>query len=259
MNKKSSKMPVIFIGHGSPMNAVADNGFTRALSTLAGKVETPKAILVVSAHWLTGGTYFQASSQPKTIHDFGGFPRELYDIQYPAPGAPALVADLHSQHIGLQTEEWGLDHGTWTVLRHIYPEAKIPVFQMSIDRSIGFQGHYELGQKIQFLREQGVLIVGSGNIVHNLRQIEWEENAAPYDWAIEFDEKVKKSLVAGDHSALVNILQNDPTLTKLAHPSYEHYIPLLYTLGASQKQDELSSIYEGIQNASISMRSFILG
>jgi 4,5-DOPA dioxygenase extradiol len=259
MSMKTKKMPVIFIGHGSPMNALADNDFTRSLKNLSRQIETPKAILVVSAHWVTGGTLFQGSAHPKTIHDFGGFPRELYEIQYPAAGEPRFASALEKDHVGKSTEEWGLDHGAWTILRHIYPEANIPVFQMSLDRAIGFKEHYELGQKINFLREQGVLIIGSGNIVHNLRQIEWQENAPAYDWAIDFDHKVKSALETHDHSALINILQDHPTLTKLAHPSYEHYIPLLYTLGASEKKDELTSIFEGIQNASISMRSFILG
>lgn len=259
MSTKTKKMPVVFIGHGSPMNAVADNGFTRTLKTLSQKIETPKAILVVSAHWVTGGTLFQASAHPKTIHDFGGFPRELYDIQYPVAGAPELVSSLEADGIGHKTDDWGLDHGSWTILRHIYPEANIPVFQMSLDRAIGFKEHYELGQKINFLREQGVLIIASGNIVHNLRQIDWKETAPAFDWALDFDHKVKTALDTHDHSSLINILQEHPTLTKLAHPSYEHYIPLLYTLGASEKKDELTPIYEGIQNASISMRSFILG
>lgn len=166
-----------FYRHGSPMNAAADNGFTRTLKTLSQKIETPKAVLVVSAHWVTGGTLFQGSAQPKTIHDFGGFPRELYDIQYPAAGAPELVSSLEADGIGHKTDDWGLDHGSWTILRHIYPEANIPVFQMSLDRAIGFKEHYELGQKINFLREQGVLIIASGNIVHNLRQIDWQETA----------------------------------------------------------------------------------
>lgn len=254
MSEKTSKMPVVFIGHGSPMNAIADNSFTRSLNTLSKKIETPKAILVVSAHWVTGGTFFQSSAKPKTIHDFGGFPRELYEIQYPSPGAPELAKEL-----GLATEDWGLDHGTWSVLRHIYPEANIPVFQMSLDRSLSFQDHFNLGVKLRELRNQGVLILSSGNIVHNLRQISWEENAVAFDWAIEFDDIVKKGIESKDYSSLINILQDNPTLTKLAHPSYEHYIPLLYVLGASENSDKLTSVFEGIQNASISMRSFILG
>ena len=259
MSFKTKKMPVIFIGHGSPMNAVADNAFTKSLKTLSRKIETPKAILLVSAHWITGGTLFQGSAHPKTIHDFGGFPEALYQIQYSSPGNPALAAELKSHGLGAVTEEWGLDHGAWTILRHIYPSATIPVFQMSLDRSLSFKEHYELGQKINFLREQGVLIIGSGNVVHNLRQIEWQEEAPAYEWALDFDHKVKSALEAYDHSTLVNILQDYPTLTKLAHPSYEHYIPLLYTLGASESKDEMTLLFEGIQNASISMRSFILG
>ncbi len=259
MNEKKTKMPVIFIGHGSPMNAIADNGFTHALKSLPEKFQTPKAILMISAHWVSGGTLLQGSLHPKTIHDFGGFPRELHEILYPVLGDPKLASEIAKEKIGAVTEDWGLDHGTWSVLRHMYPKANIPVVQMSLDRAFSFRDHYDLGKKLHYLREQGVLILSSGNIVHNLREIQWQESAPAFDWAIEFDDKVKHALESQDHEMLINILQEFPKLTKLAHPSYEHYIPLLYTLGASEKQDRLTTIYEGIQNATISMRSFLLG
>jgi 4,5-DOPA dioxygenase extradiol len=259
LNKRTSKMPVVFIGHGSPMNAIADNPFTKALNGVAKKVETPSAILCISAHWITQGTYFQGSEKPKTIHDFGGFPEALFDVQYPAPGIPNLAHELAHGGLGTFTEDWGLDHGTWSVLRHIYPDAKIPVFQMSIDWNLNFEQFYELGKKLDFLRERGVLIVGSGNIVHNLRQIKWEDNAKPFDWAIEFDNLVAKSLENRNYKELVDVIKKDPSLMKAAHPSYDHYVPLLYTLGAGGEKDELQTVFTEIQNGSISMRTIILG
>jgi len=259
MTTKTSKMPVIFIGHGSPMNALADNAFTNSLKEVSRRIETPTAILVVSAHWITNGVELQGGKNPKTIHDFGGFPQALFDIQYPAKGVPELARELELLKVGKVTEDWGLDHGAWTILRHIYPQADIPVFQMSLNANMTFKEHFELAKEIKFLRERGVLIIGSGNIVHNLRQINWKEDSAPFEWAIEFDELIKESIVKRNYSPIINILSENPTLAKTAHPTFEHFVPLLYTLGASSEKDELSSIFEGIQNASISMRSFILG
>ena len=241
------------------MNAVADNHFTRALKSMGDSLPQPKSILMISAHWVSGGTLLQSSEQPKTIHDFGGFPKELYQIQYPAHTSPDLLHTLSVKRIGIKTEEWGLDHGAWSVLRHMYPAANIPVVPMSLDRALSFEQHYDVGKRLDYLREQGVLIIASGNIVHNLKLMDWSDKAPVFDWAQEFDLRVKNSIEKKDFESLINILQTDPALTKLAHPSYEHYIPLLYILGASDSEDRMHTVYEGMQNASISMRSFILG
>lgn len=260
-------MPVLFIGHGSPMNAIANNDFTRSLNALGKKIPAPRAILCVSAHWLTDGTSITHMPKPKTIHDFYGFPEELFAIQYPAPGSPAIAelvaAELNSTEtsapkVQLDDTLWGLDHGTWSVLRHLYPEANIPVLQLSINYAKPGQFHFEVGEQLRALRSQGVLIVGSGNIVHNLRQLEWDPNAKPYDWALEFDEGSKQKLIDRDFQALTqNYLESNAG--RLSVPTPDHYYPLLYTLGAAEKNDHLSFEYEGIEHGSISMRAFSLG
>lgn len=257
MNTK--KMPVLFIGHGSPMNALASNDYTRALNRIKDDIETPKAILLISAHWMTKETKITAMPYPRTIHDFYGFPKDLFAINYKAPGDPALaemiIKSIESPRIGADLNEWGLDHGAWSVLLHIYPEANIPVLQLSLDMSKPAEYHFELGQKLRFLREKGILIIASGNIVHNLRQINWDESATPLEWALEFDQWVKEKAEKGDFKSLVN----DFTKTRsgvLSNPTPEHYFPLLYILGASDEKDQLSFPYEGIQNGSMSMRSF---
>jgi 4,5-DOPA dioxygenase extradiol len=256
---KAMKQPVLFLGHGSPMNAIAENDFTKKLNALGEKLGKPKAILIISAHWETKGTWLTGMEKPKTIHDFYGFPQKLFDVQYPAPGKPELVSELQKkiQTPSIQNDlnEWGLDHGTWSVLRHVYPNADVPVVQLSIDRTKPFEYHYELGKQLAFLREQGVLIMGSGNIVHNLKTISWKEDATPLDWAIEFDQWVKKKAKAKDFEALVK----EATKSKageLSIPTPEHYLPLLYVLGAGGKEGELSFDIDEIQNASIAMRSF---
>lgn len=246
--------PVLFIGHGSPMNAIADNAFTRRLAELQKIYPTPKAILCVSAHWMTKGTWVTHMEHPRTIHDFGGFPDELFAIQYPAPGSPE-IADLICKiipHVSADDKNWGLDHGTWSVLRHVYPEANIPVIQLSLDMTKPPSYHYELGKKLKELRNQGVWIVSSGNIVHNLRKIKWEENAEPYDWAIEFDAWVKENLLQKNYDALITKFNESPA-GQLSVPTTEHYLPLLYILGAADESDELHFEFEGIQNGSISM------
>jgi 4,5-DOPA dioxygenase extradiol len=261
-NSESERMPVIFIGHGSPMNAIEDNMYTRFLNTLGGRLPRPQAILVVSAHWITKGTWITQMPNPKTIHDFYGFPQALFDIQYPAPGNPEiakLVQDtIHEPKIFADEEKWGLDHGTWSVLRHIYPKADIPVLQLSIDMAQSTSYHFKLGQELHFLREKGVLILGSGNLVHNLRRIRWEPNAQGYDWAVEFDDWLKRKLIAGDYDAVLNEFRSTEA-GRLSVPTLDHYLPLHYVLGAANNIEELKFEYEEIQNGSISMRSLSIG
>lgn len=255
---QSERAPVLFIGHGSPMNAIANNSFTQTLGHLKNIFPNPKAILCISAHWMTEGTWVTHMKNPKTIHDFHGFPEELFSVQYPAPGSPEMaelvkktVTDLT---VSLDDEMWGLDHGTWSVLRHVFPAANIPVLQLSLHMEKPPEYHYELGEKLRPLRDAGVLIVGSGNVVHNLRKIKWESEATPYDWAIEFDEWIKAKLEARDFDAIINRFDQTEA-GKLSVPTNEHYYPLLYTLGAAVPEDKLHFEFEGIQNGSISMRT----
>lgn len=255
-NKRTTRMPVMFIGHGNPMNAIMDNAFTRRLHEMGTSLkEQPRAILVVSAHWLTRGTHVLVSEKPETIHDFGGFPQALFDVQYPAPGAPELAREtgklITSVKVG-EDEHWGLDHGTWSVLRHMYPEAKIPVYQLSIDYYKPAAWHFQLAKELQALRDKGVLIIGSGNVVHNLRMINWDENAKPFDWAQEFDTVVKNRINKRDFEDLVHYDRLGGA-AKLSVPSHDHYLPLLYTLGASLASDDIRFTYEEIQNGSIDM------
>ena len=258
----SERMPLLFIGHGSPMNAIDNNEYTRMLTTLGMNLPRPKAILVVSAHWMTEGSWVTEMAKPKTIHDFYGFPQELFDVQYPAQGSPEiakLIQDMTTQpKIHGDHEMWGLDHGTWSVLRHMYPDASIPVLQLSLNMSQPPEYHVNLGKQISKLRDKGVLILGSGNLVHNLRQIRWEPNAKPFDWAVEYDEWLKQKLIERDFSAVLNDF-NITAAGKLSVPSLDHYYPLHYILGAANQRDELKFEYEELQNGSISMRSFRLG
>lgn len=259
---KSMKLPVIFLGHGSPMNAIADNTFTQKLAALGKSIPMPKAILMVSAHWETDGTWLTGMEKPKTIHDFYGFPQELFNVQYPAPGSPDLVSTvqekIQSPKLQNDSNQWGLDHGTWSVLRHMYPEANIPIVQLSIDRTKPFEYHYELGKQLSFLREQGVLVMGSGNIVHNLRAISWDASAPAHDWAVEFDQWAKKKINTKDFEALVKQPLNSQA-GKLSIPTPEHYLPLLYVLGAGNKNEQIVFDIDEIQNASISMTSVRIG
>lgn len=256
--KEHDRMPVAFIGHGSPMHAIADNPFTRTLAAMRHRYPPPRAILCVSAHWMTKGTWVTHMTQPKTIHDFGGFPQELFDVQYPAPGSPAIAEVIQSTivapHINLDDSNWGLDHGTWAVLRHMYPDAHVPVLQMSLAMDQPPEYHYTLGQKLQSLRDQGILIVGSGNIVHNLRRVRWGDDAQAYDWAIEFDEWSKNRLQEGDYAAFIKG-HAASNAAQASVPTLDHYLPLLYTLGAADAHDELRFDYEGIEMGSISMRT----
>lgn len=260
--KEEEKLsPVLFLGHGSPMNAVQENDFTKALRKLGEEMEKPKAILMVSAHWLTRGTYVAATEKPNTIYDFGGFPEELYKIRYNCPGSPEF-AKLTKEKIK-QTEvhlnnEWGLDHGAWSVLKHIYPDADVPVFQLSIDYRKDPEYHYQLASELKELRKKGVMIMASGNIVHNLGRFEWETNAKPYDWAVEFDEKVKKNILDRNHTEIINY-EKWGSLSRIAHPSNDHFLPLLYTLSLQEKNEALKFSYEGFQNGSVSMRCVKIG
>ncbi len=259
---KSERMPVLFVGHGNPMNVLWDNDFTRHLKSLSSRLARPNAILVVSAHWETRGTAVSVSTSPETIYDFGGFPDEMYRIKYPAPGAPEIARELsaHLKERHVQEDpSMGLDHGAWTILKHIYPKADIPVFQLSLDATQGPDYHYRLGAELQYLRSRGVLIIGSGNIVHNLRRINFDEHKAKaFDWAVEFDEIVKKKINQRDFSSLVNY-EKLGSSAQLAVPSNEHYLPMLYTLACADAKDEIHMIFEGIQNSSISMRCFQIG
>ncbi len=256
---KTNRMPVLFIGHGSPMNALEDNSFTKMLGQLAAKIQKPKAILMVSAHWMTEGTWVLGMDKPKTIHDFYGFPKELSDIQYPALGSPETAGLIQrtviDPKVNTDLEMWGLDHGTWSVLRHMYPKAEVPVIQMSLYMARTPEYHLKIGQQLSKLRDQGILIIGSGNLVHNLRKIDWNTYAKPHSWAIESDMWFKYSLEARNFSALTNDFHKTEA-GKLSIPTMDHFLPLHYILGASDSKDELIFEFEEIHNASIAMRTF---
>ncbi len=254
-------MPVLFVGHGSPMNAVEENEFTRGWASMADGVPKPKAILVVSAHWQTKGTAVTAMEQPRTIHDFYGFPQALFDVQYNAPGSPAFAAEvrqlvkkaeLHLDH------EWGLDHGTWSILKHIYPAADVPVLQLSLDYTKPPQWHYELAQELGKLRQKGVLVVGSGNIVHNLRLLNWQNPDVAFDWAEEVNNRVKQQIITGDAEPLIKYEQLAKSAS-MAIPTPEHYLPLLYTLGLRQEQEPVQFYNDKLQLGAISMSSLRVG
>lgn len=260
-NSKTTRMPVLFFGHGSPMNAIEKNSFTDFLNRAPDLYSEPKVILAISAHWETRGTKVLKVERPKTIHDFGGFPQALFDVQYPAPGSPETadkIVDLVKLHEVEATNGWGLDHGTWSVLKHMYPKANIPVLQLSLNQNMTFEEHLSLASELKVLREQGVLIVGSGNITHNLRRVDWQ-NGAPMDWAVEFDQMIKQALLERNDSILLAKEIKDRALWNIAHPSLEHYLPLLYTYGASDKNEQAKFIFEGIQMGSLSMRSVMFG
>jgi 4,5-DOPA dioxygenase extradiol len=257
----SVRMPVLFIGHGSPINAIEDNPFTRTLRTLGTEIPRPRAILVISAHWMTEGSWVTEMPKPKTLHDFYGFPQALFDVQYPACGCPEVAKEIqkiirgpsiHGDH-----EMWGLDHGTWSVLKHMYPKANVPVLQLSLHMEKPAEYHFKLGEQLSALRDRGILIIGSGNLVHNLLRLRREPAAIPYDWALEYDQWIKQKLEAHDFSsALYDYHKTEAG--RLSVPTMEHYFPLHYVLGASDEKDELRFEYEEIQNGSISMRSFSL-
>ena len=267
---KSDKMPVLFIGHGSPLNAIGDNEYRRSWQELGAqfgrKMAKPQLILCVSAHWLTEGWWLTAMAQPKTIHDFGGFPQELFDQQYPAPGDPAaakaislLVKQRASAPLGLDMSDWGLDHGAWSVLKPMFPDAQIPVIQLSMDYARAPEDHYALAKQLKALRNRGVLIVASGNVVHNLRQMQrGATGSQAYDWAVEFDQTIGGYLQQGNLDALQNFQQLG-SMAKMAHPTHEHYLPLLYAAGAVEDSEPMRFFNTSFQGGSISMRSVVWG
>jgi 4,5-DOPA dioxygenase extradiol len=256
-------MPALFVGHGSPMNGIEDNLFTNQWKKLGASLPAPKAILVISAHWLTKGTFVTAVEKPGTIHDFGGFPKALFEAQYPAHGDPLLaktITEMQSQFPIELDHEWGLDHGTWTLLKHMYPLADIPVLQLSIDYNQPADYHYSLARQLSSLRKRGVLIIGSGNMVHNLRMVDFNrlnEEHYGFDWALELNELFKQKIELGDHTSLINY-NNLHKAAQLAIPTPDHYYPLLYTLGLQQKNDGVSFFNDRAVAGSLTMTSVML-
>lgn len=256
-------MPAFFVGHGSPMNAIEDNRHSQSWKHIFPSGEIPRMILCVSAHWLTRGSYITSNVKPRTIHDFGGFPDALFQVQYPAPGSPELAKEVAAAIHNVQaqlTEDWGLDHGTWSILKHIRPQADIPVLQLSIDYKEPASFHYALGRELAALRRRGVLIIGSGNMVHNLGMVAWEHTAETdygYDWALQMNETFNQKLLNRDFDALVNYQQWGEAARK-AVPTPDHYYPMLYTLGLVEKNDELSLFNDSVIMGSLSMTSFSL-
>ncbi|MBU5668449.1 4,5-DOPA dioxygenase extradiol [Peptoniphilus sp. MSJ-1] len=247
------KMPTIFIGHGSPMNAIENNVYTEKWKEIGEKIEKPKAILSISAHWFTKGSFTTNEANPRTVYDMYGFPKELYDIVYDAPGAPEL-ADEISKKLNIDIDNsWGIDHGTWSVLHHMYPNRDIPVFQISIDATKDARYHYELGEKLKYLRDEKVLILGSGNVVHNLRLVDYNKKGG-FDFAIEFDRKIKEDILNKNHENIINY-KNYGEIADLSVPYMDHFAPLLYVLGASNK--DASVLCEGFELGSLSMTSYI--
>ena len=261
--ENTSKMPVLFLGHGSPMNAIEENEFVQGFRKISAEIEQPKAVLCISAHWETRGTMVTAMQNPPTIHDFGGFPKELFDVRYPAPGSPALAKEtkelVTSADVHLD-DKWGLDHGAWSVIKHLYPEANVPVIQLSLDRTQGPKYHYELARELSKLREKGVLIVGSGNIVHNLRMVAWDQlnSTFGYDWALEANQKMKEYILDGNHEALINYSSQGQAF-QLSIPTPEHYLPLLYSLALQQKKDDLLVFNDQPVAGSLTMTSVKIG
>lgn len=262
--EQETLMPVLFIGHGSPMNGIEDTEFSRRWKKMAEEIPVPAAVLVVSAHWLSQGTRITAMDFPRTIHDFGGFPRELYEVQYNAPGDPLLAKEaaglIHSARVE-PDHDWGLDHGTWSVVRHMYPEARIPVLQLSIDYGKGPQFHFDLSKELYALRKKGVLIIGSGNMVHNLRMVAWDRLHEPgfgFDWALHSNQQFKQLITEGDFASLINY-ESLGKEARLAIPTPEHYLPLLYVLGLKGSKDATSFFNDKAVGGSLTMTSVKLG
>lgn len=254
-----TRMPAIFYGHGSPMNALDDNAYTRVWHSLAERFARPKAILVISAHWTTRGTEVTAMAVPKTIHDFGGFPKALFDVRYPAPGDPSLaarVAEILAPLPVKMDHNWGLDHGTWSVLIKAYPKADIPVIQLSLDMDKGASFHFALGQKLACLRDEGVMIIGSGNVVHNLARM--DPRSSGYDWALRFNSVMRGAILAGQFEQVVNY-QSLGADAALSVPTSEHFLPLLYILGARLADEPVEIVAEGMELGAISMMSVVVG
>ena len=260
----SPKMPVLFLGHGSPMNAIEENQFVQGFRNISREIPTPNAILCISAHWFTNGTKVTAMDMPPTIHDFGGFPDELFAVQYPAAGSPELAKQTTSLLLPAEVQEdhsWGLDHGAWSVIRHLYPAADIPVVQMSIDYTKPPEYHFDLASRLQKLREKGILIIGSGNIVHNLRLIDWQNIntvGAGWDWAIEAREMTNNWILDGNFRNLIEYQRHGAAL-QAAIPSADHYLPLIYSLGLKNKSDDISLFNDELIGGSLSMTSVRIG
>jgi len=254
------KMPALFLGHGSPMNVIENNLFTKSWEILGKSLPRPKSILSISAHWETRGTYVTAMESPPTLHDFGNFPQALFDFQYPAKGEPNLAKKIQSlvkkTAVGLDTQ-WGLDHGTWALLAKLYPDADIPVVQMSLDRTLTPLEHYEIGKELRPLRNEGVLILGSGNLVHNLNHLNYSQSEKSADWAIEFDEAIKELLLQGDHQSILEF-ETLGEIAKLSVPTPEHFLPLIYIIALQEKNEKIIFPVEGMTLGSISMRSVLI-
>ncbi|MEQ8470051.1 MAG: 4,5-DOPA dioxygenase extradiol [Marinoscillum sp.] len=262
--QRDEKMPVLFMGHGSPMNGIEDNEFTQGWEKMAAEIPVPTAVLCISAHWLTRGTHVTAMNTPRTIHDFGGFPQELFDVQYPAPGDPALAQEtaklIQSTNVGLD-HDWGLDHGSWSVVKRMYPEANIPVLQLSIDYHKPPQYHYDLAQELAGLRKRGVLILGSGNMVHNLRMVDWKNMDTPdygFDWAHTISEKFKANINSRTHKNLIEYSKLGPE-ADLAIPTPDHYYPMLYSLGLQDEKEEVEIFNDKYVAGSLTMTSLKIG
>ena len=261
---RTPRMPVLFVGHGNPMNAIGENEFVQTWRDLGRSLPKPKAILCISAHWETRGTYVTAMPKPPTIHDFGGFPRELFDVQYPAPGSPELARDTKSiiskTEVGLD-EKWGLDHGAWSVIKHLYPLADVPVIEMSLDYNQSPRYHYELAGELEPLRDKGVLIIGSGNIVHNLGMVAWDKAGKPefgYDWAIQANDTFKTLILNHQHKELINYSSLGPEVQR-AIPSPEHYLPLIYTLALQGENETVEFFNDKAVMGSLTMTSVKIG
>jgi 4,5-DOPA dioxygenase extradiol len=256
----TEQMPVLFVGHGSPMNAIDENEFVTGWRTIGKSLPKPNAIICVSAHWETRGTFVTAMEKPPTIHDFGGFPKALFDVQYPAPGSPELAKEMKSiikkTEVGLD-EKWGLDHGAWSVIKRMYPDANIPVIEMSLDYYQTPQYHYDLAKELAELRKKGILIIGSGNMVHNLGLVAWEKlnDEYAYDWTIEANEKMKKLILNGNHQQLINYKLQGKSFD-LAIPTPEHYLPMLYALALKEENEKVTLFNDKHVAGSLSMTSF---
>jgi 4,5-DOPA dioxygenase extradiol len=262
MSNALSRMPAVFFGHGNPMNALSENRYSRAWRQVGATIPRPEAILSISAHWYTHETAVTAMEKPGTIHDFGGFPQELYEVIYPAPGAPSLASTVRNMLSPISVrldKRWGLDHGTWAVLRHVFPQADIPVVQLSIDATQRAAFHYEIGKRLAPLRDKGVFIIGSGNLVHNLHAYAWGGHAVePYDWAIRFEKQVRKLLLSSDHGSLMAYEKLGPD-AMLSIPTPDHYLPLLYIIALHGEGEQISFPVEGIDGGSVSMLAVQIG
>jgi 4,5-DOPA dioxygenase extradiol len=264
LKRSTPKMPVLFLGHGSPMNAIEENEFVTGWRNIGKTIPKPYSILCISAHWETRGTYVTAMEKPKTIHDFGGFPKELFEVQYPAPGSPELAEEIKvlikKTDVGFD-DKWGLDHGAWSVIKHLYPATDVPVVEMSLDYNQTPQYHYDLMKELIPLREKGVLIIGSGNMVHNLRLVAWDkfdsDNFA-FDWALEASDKMKKYILNGDHKSLINYREHGKAF-EMAVPTPEHYLPLLYALALKEENENIRLFNDKAVAGSLTMTSVIIG